>query len=209
MYLPDAFNCRDKTKIQAMLTAYPFATLVSQHEGTMQASHIPVLYQADDDCAGEGWGSLAFHMAAANPLSQTLANGQQLLLMFHGPHAYISPSWYQAPGVPTWNYIAIHCYGSAQLLADRQALWQLLQRQTRQQEQRYSKPWEARLEPQQRERLFGKILGFELVIEVLEAKCKLSQNRRQDDRQGVIQALREDAGDMTGELAQWMAAVED
>ena len=202
MYTPDFFRVENRATSVHVMQDYPLATLVSRRETEIEASPVPVLYQAN-----AGAGQLRFHLARANPQVQALTEGQRVLLMFHGPHAYVSPSWYRSAGVPTWNYIAIHCYGCARVMDDPEALWQLLQQQTQQHERGLTLPWVPQLPEAQRRTLLEKIVGFELDIETLEAKYKLSQNRSPSDRAGVIQGLQARGGDNNLQMARWIESV--
>lgn len=154
-----------------------FATFVSVVDGVPFATHLPALL---DHSRGE-FGVLRAHMAKANPHWQAFADGAELLVIFQGPHAYISPSWYESQkGVPSWNYTAVHAYGPARILAGDEAL-ELLLDQVALYESNFEIPWEASSQPAGyiESRVNG-VVAFEVEITRIEGKGKLSQNRPQD-----------------------------
>src|SRR4051812_19316497 len=122
MYIPNHFAENDLNKLHGAIERYSFATLVSQNNGDLEASHLPLLLDRD---AGPS-GTLLGHMARAN-LQWRRAAGQEVLSIFNGPHAYVSPQWYQATEVvPTWNYVAVHAYGRLELMDDETTTKELL-----------------------------------------------------------------------------------
>src|SRR5579883_1304747 len=117
---------------------FSFATLVTVQDGAPFATHVPVLLDAD---AGEQ-GALRAHLARANPQWRALAEGQEALVLFQGPHAYVSPAWYEThPSVPTWNYAVVHAYGKPRLLDDAE-LFALLRASVAEYESGRETPWE-------------------------------------------------------------------
>src|SRR6476620_10303297 len=109
MYLPKSFQIEDLGELHAFILAHNFASLITQHQGAPFATHLPFLLDAERG----PHGTLLAHMARANPQWRGFASGQPALVIFQGPHTYISPSWYEpiAPSVPTWNYATVHAYG--------------------------------------------------------------------------------------------------
>ncbi|HSC82969.1 MAG TPA: FMN-binding negative transcriptional regulator, partial [Pseudomonas sp.] len=129
MYLPAAFRQDDLVELHRQIADCRLATVVSQGAGGLQASHLPLLLAADE---GE-FGTLYGHFAKANPHWRDLAAGSEALVICSGPDAYVSPSWYAAKAehgkvVPTWNYIAVHAYGQAEVFDDAERLLQLVSR---------------------------------------------------------------------------------
>ena len=123
MYLPKHFEMTDKAVLTALMREHSFAMLVTHGEAGLLASHVPVLYSPERGPQGV----LAGHVARANPHWQQLHPDREALVIFQGPHAYVSPSWYQTKlAVPTWNYVAIHTYGRPRLLENEQELEALL-----------------------------------------------------------------------------------
>ncbi len=164
---------------------YSFATVVTRHSADLIASHIPFVL---DRNAGPK-GCLRGHVATRNPQLAHLAAGSEALVIFQGPHSYISPSWYATPGnVPTWNYTAVHAYGIPKMV-DRAALVVLLKDLVRQNERFFEQPWDFDSEASWIKNMLGEIAAFEIPIEQLQGKFKLNQNRTPADRARVIDIL--------------------
>lgn len=185
MYIPPSFAVTDHSMLLDFVDRYSFATLFSQTDSQPVASHLPLLLNRDAD-------RLLGHMARANSHWQTAAD-QRVLTVFHGPHAYISPSWYAAQNVvPTWNYIAVHATGTLRLIEDRDRLYSLLQQTVVKYESPRPQPWlMSSPEPEFLEKLLAAIVGFEIEVDTWEGKWKLSQNHPQERRERVIDGLRE------------------
>src|SRR3954454_23818004 len=161
MYVPPHFAENDLSKLHDFIEAYSFGLLVSQVDGLPFATHLPFLL---DRTAG-AHGTLVGHMARANPQWRE-AGGQTALAVFSGPHAYISPSWYEAEQVvPTWNYAAVHAYGKIQVIEDEPALLDIVQESVRVYEQAMPRPWSFAASTQFVQRLLGQIVGFRIEIE--------------------------------------------
>jgi transcriptional regulator len=182
MYRPPAFAVDDKDALHGFMRAHPFATIALAHEGAVLLAYAPVLLDGD---------TLRFHLAAANPLAQA-AHGQCLRLSFLGPHAYISPDWYESAGlVPTWNYCAVEGEGVAHRV-DGDGLRRLLIELSAAEEAPLhpKAPWTIDKVPQQKMTLLlGAIIGFSLRLETLAGKFKLSQNLKPQDAAGAIAGL--------------------
>src|SRR5450432_2808654 len=141
MYIPKAFSEDDIAKLHALMQDYNFAALVTQQpDGVPVATHLPFMIDAKP---GEyGYGSLFCHMARANPQWRSFASGHEVLVIFQGPHAYISPSWYeQALSVPTWNYAVVHAYGKPRIIEDTSELYKTLRDLVEHSEAQFEKPW--------------------------------------------------------------------
>ena len=201
MYIPKHFQADDTAQMHALMRRHNFATLVTQHEGAPFASHVPFLL----DTTRGSHGTLLAHLARANPQWHDLAAGQAALVIFQGPHAYVSPSWYAAElSVPTWNYTAVHAYGSARMLEDREELYALLKALVDTHEAGFAQPWPMNLPDEYMSNMMRGVVGFEIAIEHLEGKLKLSQNRSVDDRRHVIAALAESPDPTTAAVADLM-----
>ena len=192
VYLPPAFTEIREDILLAHIERHDFGLLVTQGDAGLIASQIPFLIARRG-----GKLYLEGHIALANPQGADLDGAAEALAIFAGPHAYISPSWYQAgPAVPTWNYATVHAYGAARRVADPDWLRDLVDRLSRRHEAREAVPWRmaALPEPYVAAMLNG-IVGVELAVSRLEGKFKLSQNRPAADRPRIIAALerREDA----------------
>lgn len=201
MYIPSVFAVDKTATLMALIEAYDFATLVSSTRDGLVASHLPFLLARDRGPKG----TLLAHVARANPHGAVLDN-TNVLVIFNGPHGYVSPSWYhQHPAVPTWNYAAVHVYGRARLIADDAQLRDLLNRLSERHEDGRANPWHMNSLPETYlARMIKGIIGFEIEIERLEGKLKLSQNRDAADRRTVISALAESQSAEDRALADFM-----
>jgi transcriptional regulator len=200
MYLPEHFRADDPTELARFIQDHAFATLVSQHQGAPYASHLPVLFEPQ---AG-AHGRLLGHMARANPQWQTLADNPEVLVIFQGPHAYVSPTLYSTPGVPTWNYATVHVYGTPRLMDDPATLGEWVDRLTAQYEAGSPAPW-RHTDTERRPRLLGMIVGFEIAVTRVEGKFKLSQNRPLADQQRIARHLQDAADTAAVAVGQLMA----
>ena len=193
MYVPRHFSQDDTAVAHDLIRTNVFATLVTEISGRLDATHVPVVLDAQRGALG----SLRFHLARANPTSKALADKREVLMVFTGPHTYISPDWYANENlVPTWNYAVVHAYGTPRAV-DETELRRLLDDITASQENDLpKKPWTTDKMPSD---LVGKlckaIVGFDLPITELQGKWKLNQNRGSDDRAGVVSALEELGGE--------------
>ncbi len=200
MYVPDHFAENDSAKLYDAMERYSFATLISQTANGLEASHLPLLL----DRANGAHGTLVGHMARANLQWQSAA-GQEVLAIFSGPHAYISPQWYEATQVvPTWNYVAIHAYGRLELIDDEAEVLQLLDRTVQTFEAPQPRPWRMNEPAEFVERLAKQIVAFRIPITRLEGKWKLNQNRPADQRQRVIEQLNRQGDENATEIANLM-----
>lgn len=206
MYLPSAFRQNDLTELHRQIAACRLATLVSHGPRGLQASHLPLLLVEEE---GE-FGTLYGHLARANPHWRELALDTEVLVICQGPDAYVSPGWYPAKAehgkvVPTWNYIAVHAYGQAEIFDDEQRLLNLVSRLSDRHEASQPKPWSVDDAPREYlDSMLRAIVGFALPIRRLEGKWKLGQNRSAADQQGVQQALLNSTDARDRELAARM-----
>jgi len=184
LYIPEYHRVEDRTVTLAFMQANPFAILISGSEAGPFATHLPVLAREI-----EGRLHLRGHMAKANPHWKSIKPDQETLVIFHGPHAYISPNLYETrESVPTWNYAAVHVYGRGTVLTDDFPLNDLLVEMIARFDSAYAGQWSS-LDEAYRKRMLQHIVGFELVATRAETKFKLSQNRTQTERENVIRAL--------------------
>ncbi len=188
MYIPKAFREDDISTIHALMREYSFATLITQHEGAPFATHLPFILDAQRGSNG----TLMAHMARANTQWHDFDSAQEALIIFQGPHAYVSPSWYEVElSVPTWNYAAVHAYGIPRVIEDGEELYKLLKTLIETHEAQFEKPWPFQLPDDHLQKMIRGIVGFEIEITRLEGKFKMSQNRTESERENVIAALQE------------------
>ncbi|HEY2250816.1 MAG TPA: FMN-binding negative transcriptional regulator [Planctomycetaceae bacterium] len=185
MYIPAAFQETDPGKLFDLIQQYSFGLLVSQHDGEPFASHLPLLLDRSD----APHGCLVGHMARANPQWQQ-ADGQSVLAIFAGAHAYISPTWYESDNVvPTWNYTAVHVYGTFRAIDDRDKLLQIVADYVEFYEATMPKPWTFDRAGEYAQKMAQAIVGFRIEISRIEGKWKLNQNHPLERQQKVIRAL--------------------
>lgn len=193
MYIPKHFEESRPEQLHALMAAHPLATLVIQSPEGLDAHHIPLHLQRTP----APFGVLRGHIARANPLAAMpgASAGCDALAIFHGPSAYVSPSWY--PGkrehgrvVPTWNYVVVHAHGRLRLIDDAAWLRQQLEALTDANEARFAQPWAVADAPEDYlERMMRAIVGVELQITRLSGKWKLSQNHPPENHAGVVAGL--------------------
>lgn len=199
MYLPEHFKESDAGRALALVDANPFGMLVTTADGEPFVSHLPFLLLHDRDGARP---RLLGHLARANPQWRHFAPGREVLAVFQGPHAYVSPGWYTSPGgVPTWNYAVVHLRGVPRVVEDAAELEALLEAMTRAHEgTRQSDPI-----PEYKAKLLEMVVGFEIEVSDIQAKFKLSQNRPAEDRRRVMQALERSGHQSDAAVARLMA----
>lgn len=198
MYIPPAFVESNLSRLHDFIEQHSFGVLVSQGPEPA-ASHLPLLL---DRTIGP-YGRLTGHMARANPQWRD-AEGTGVLAIFSGPHAYISPTWYEAQNVvPTWNYTAVHAYGTLRLVDDRAAVLQIARDTVDRYERSMPRPWTLDGAPGFLDRLAAMIVGFHIEIHHIEGQWKLSQNHSQERRERVISGLLEQ-NDPTAHAVAWL-----
>ncbi|MGP0020983.1 MAG: FMN-binding negative transcriptional regulator [Candidatus Sulfotelmatobacter sp.] len=194
MYIPEHFRVHDHADAIAFMQANPFAILISSapvsstpdssNEEVPFATHLPLFVTAIDERV-----VLRGHVAKANPHWRYLEQNPQCLTIFHGPHAYVSASNYVTrENVPTWNYGAVHVYGSARTFASPEELQGVLHQLIGTFEAAYAEQW-ASLSETYRDRMLSHIVGIEIAVTKIEAKFKLSQNRTKEEQANVIASL--------------------
>jgi transcriptional regulator len=192
MYQPAHFDESDADTLLALMQAHPLATLV-RGGAELAADILPL----EVERTGAGW-RVAGHVARANPLWRE-ADGQPVLLLFQGPQAYVSPSWYPSKkqhgkAVPTWNYTMVQVHGTLRAMQDPQWLRTFVTRLTERHEAGRAVPWHvADAPPDYVDAMLKAIVGIEIEVTRVEGKFKLSQNRDAADRTGVVLGLESDA----------------
>ena len=186
MYIPKHFAISDDRKIGEFLKQNSFGEFTSIIEGRPFTSHLPFLFDAQTN-------TLRMHVAKSNPQWQHFGE-EEVLLVVSGPHGYISPTWYQSPGVPTWNYQAVHIYGAAKSITDPNELKSIVDELTNLEEKKYPAPWQ----PDYAASMLKGIVGIEVKISEIQCKFKLSQNRSKNDQVSVAEKLSEEGNEALG-----------
>jgi transcriptional regulator len=190
MYQVGAFREERVDVMHALMRSHRLATLVTVHDGVPEANHLPLLIDPEPSPKG----TLRGHVARANPLWRQ-SGGREVLVIFQGPQAYVTPSWYPSKRetgqvVPTWNYAVVHAWGPLVVHDDREWLRGLVTRLTDQQEAGLRQPWRVDDAPADYlDRMLGAIVGIEIPVNHLVGKWKVSQNRSAADRSGVADGL--------------------
>jgi transcriptional regulator len=192
MHTPEQFEEARAEVMHALIRANPLATLVTHASTGLNANHIPLhLHERPAP-----FGTLHGHIARANPLMREIAQGIDALAIFHGPDAYISPSWYATKAetgrvVPTWNYAVVHAYGVLRIVEDAAWLRAQLDVLTNHNEATFPQPWAVSdAPPEHIEKLMAAIVGIELVVTKMVGKWKVSQNQPAQNKASVITGLR-------------------
>ena len=185
MYIPTHFSAPGEAALHELIRTYPFATLIMTTGSGVEVNHLP-LYLDDQ-------GVLSGHLARANPLWQAVQAEQPVMAVFHGPHAYVTPSWYATKAqtgmvVPTWNYVVVHVRGTLRVIEDAYWLRAHLAALTAQQESAFEQPWQLEDAPAGFiDKLMQAVVGIEIEITQLTGKWKVSQNQPLANQLGVLQ----------------------
>ena len=177
MYIPKHFEVTDQEEICRFIKENAFGQLISSVDNRPFSTHLPFQLNAEQN-------SLFCHVARRNPQWKAIAE-QEVLVTFQGAHDYVSPTWYNSAGLPTWNYQAVHVYGKAELITDANELQSLVNALSHTYEQSRAKPWEPDYNPS----TLNMIVGIRIHISELQCQFKLSQNRSKEEQQNVIDAL--------------------
>ena len=200
MYTPEHFKETDRQVMCDLMRGADFAAVTSHHEGRPSVTHLPILLDEENN-------RLLGHFARANPHWRSLlADPHECLTVFLGPHNYISPSWYTEPGVPTWNYAAVHVYGKFSIIDDPVAHRAVLRRLTESHEARLPEPCTADFDDDAIAAMVHGTVAFAIAITEMQGKMKLNQNRSSADRAGVIAALKKSGTDDARAIAALMRA---
>ncbi len=191
MYIPKSNVEEDMSVLHQFMQDNNFAILVSQHEGQLTATHLPVLLDTTR-------GDYGVVVAAFD-------RGQEVMVIFQGPHAYVSPSFYEVhPSVPTWNYAIVHAYGLPKIIDDHERLYTMLDKLVHRHEDLREPSWEMKLPDDYMNKMMAAVVGFEIEITRIEGKYKLSQNRTEADQQHVIDHLSQSDYALDGQTADLM-----
>jgi len=199
MYTPSFYSFTDRQEIVAFMHRYSFATIVTTVNDQPEATHLPFVVKEEDDKL-----FLWSHFAKANPQSKHIFDKASLVI-FTEPHAYISPSNYEKDtNVPTWNYIAVHAYGTATMLDNVEQKAELLKNTINTFEPGYYQQWQS-LPDEYRSRMMNGIVAFKIEVTDLQAKKKLSQNRSELERENIISSLGKSSDTNEREIAAYMS----
>lgn len=205
MYTPPHFVQHDIETMQALMRSQPLATLVTQHAQGIEINHIPLLLHA----TSTGCGLLAGHLPRANALTKN-TQALNVSAIFHGPNAYISPNWYASQAetkqfVPTWNYTAVHAHGQMKLIDSADWMREHLTQFSNALESHLNQPWSIDDAPANHiDKLLTHLIGVEIIIEKLEGKWKVSQNRPERDRHSAAAELEKTGNSNALAIAQLM-----
>ena len=192
MYVRQDHRFEDVDAQFSLIEEHALGAWVLQGEDGLVANHIPFLL----DRTRGPYGTLVGHVARANPVWKSLAAGSRSLVIFQGPHSYITPNWYPGKAehgkvVPTWDYAVVHAHGVARAVEDRDWMMDMLERLTNAQEASQPAPWRVGDAPADYiDKLLRAIVGIEIPIERLQGKLKASQDEAVRDRIGTVEGLR-------------------
>ena len=199
MYIPEHFIQKDEKILSELIDRYNFGVLVSKGESELKATHLPFILEH----TAERQLVLVSHMAKANPQWRDFAENEELLVIFQGPHAYISPTLYTSSmNVPTWNYVAVHAYGIGKLL-DESEIFPLMEKMIVRHEPGYLAQWHE-LSEDYKNNLSKGVVAFKIHITRLYGKEKLSQNKAEKERINIIEALSRSSDPVAASLAHFM-----
>jgi transcriptional regulator len=199
MYIPPHFNADDRNEIIEFIRKNSFGILISNQEGKMTGSHLPlILTETGDGLLIEG------HVSKGNQQWHDLEKGHEILIIFHGDHGYVSPLLYESKeSVPTWNYMAVHVYGNAVLIHDNAGKTESLENMIKKYEPEYFPQWKS-LSDEYKNKMLGGIVAFKVLVTRLEGKFKLSQNKSQHDRDAVAHDFKQKENEMLKRLGTEM-----
>lgn len=194
MYTPGHYKIDDPQAVRSFLERYGFGALIS-YDDSFQVTHLPFVLEEKEPL------TLSSHMARANPHWRCFAGDPEVLVIFQGPHAYISPALYEEKvSVPTWNYAVVHAYGRARLVDDVEAV---LEKMIRAFDEDYWAQWSA-LPSEYKSGMKEGVVGFVVEVERVEAKFKMHQNKSRADRLKIIEEFGGSGDTLLGEVAEYM-----
>jgi len=183
MFIPSSFKEEDPETLFKIMQENAFATIVTTDEhGAPVATPLPFLIKKKDNEI-----KLQAHFAKSNPQWKHLESNSKILVIFNGPHCYISPSWYKNTGVPTWDYVTVHAYGAATLFESNAQTAELIEELSDKYEQGQENPWKAN--GNYPDKMLNAIVGFDINVQELQGKVKIGQNKSAEDLEGVVTAL--------------------
>lgn len=211
MYLPKHFAEPRIEVMHELMRAHPLATLVTRSSNGLDANHIPLQLVAD----ATPFGTLQGHVARANPVWQDFDSDAEVLVIFQGPEAYVSPSWYATKketgkAVPTWNYAVVHAHGTLRVIDDASWLRAQIEALTTRNEASLPHPWAVSDAPDDYiEKMIAAVVGIEIEITRISGKWKVSQNQPAENQPGIIEALRSNGNSAMADLVEARAKTAD
>jgi transcriptional regulator len=201
MYIPEYFKTEDLTLIHDIMRQYNFATLINQADAGPVISHLPLRFSPE----ASGHGFLFGHLAKPNPHWKLWAKDKRITVLFHGPHSYISPRWYEpAPdNVPTWNYATVHVHGEVEIMAQEPEAFKEMTALVKQ----HDPSWPLELSERDRKGMMAGIVVFQIKIQGIEAKFKLNQNHPVKNRENVTRELAKSESSVDRETGALMSRV--
>jgi transcriptional regulator len=199
MYIPDIFINENQEEIKDFLQKNSFGILVNQTNGKLWATHIPLELDTNENRKQVLYG----HISKQNPQWESFADNNKVLAIFSGPHSYISSSWYDHESVPTWNYIAVHIYGTIKII-EGEAVIESLKKLVDKYEKNSENP--VRVEDLSKKTIMQTrgIVAFEIEINEIQAKHKLSQNRDEKNYDNIISELKKTENPQATDIANEM-----
>lgn len=210
MYVPKHFAESRPEVLHGFIRSRPFGTLITMTARGLEASHIPFVLKSNP----APFGTLQGHLARANSQWEDFTPNVEALVIFNGPDAYITPSWYPTKhetgkAVPTWNYIVAHAYGKLQVIEDEGWLQTHVEELTNQHEQNRAVPWKVSDAPvDYTAKLLKGIVGVEIELSRLEGKWKLGQNRPEADQLGIIEGLKAERDLSSRSMEEYLRTIE-
>lgn len=202
MYIPSSFKEERKEVLFELIRKNSFGILTSNSSNGLVATHLPFIVDPD---RGK-YGTLIAHFARANPHWKNIDNTSNSLVIFQGPHCYITPSWYQEEvAVPTWNYASVHVYGKLKFIHELEELRLMLEKLVKKYENKREQPWDISASEPMIETWMKAIVGFEIEIEKIEGKFKFNQNHSEGNQAGVVEGLKISNDPMEQQVACIMA----
>ncbi|MDG3075138.1 FMN-binding negative transcriptional regulator [Bacillus halotolerans] len=199
MYIPKYYKVTNADDIWDFVQNNSFGTIVTTAQGKPIATHLPLQFMKEGDTY-----YITGHIAYGNPQWRTFETCEDVLVMFQGPHAYISSSWYEKENVPTWNYQAVHVYGTASILNEEELKHDLTMLLQKYEKHRKNPVLWDKLSPQLLESQLKGIVGFKMKVGEIQASYKLSQNRNEKDYMNIIDQLRHEGNPNSKQMAELM-----
>ena len=201
MYIPKHFICEDKEKIIEFMRTFSFATIITSQNELPIATHLPFIVEEKNDKI-----ILTSHFAKANKQWKQIENNK-VLVIFSEPHAYISPRHYEnKQNVPTWNYIAVHVYGKGEIIDDDSGKFDVLEKTILNYESGYKEQWNS-LSVDYKNKMIKGIVAFSIVVDEIQGKQKLSQNKMDSEKERIITAFKNSSDQNENLIAEYMEKV--